>query len=53
MLLMVMYFLELVRLKNYGKLGNFKVEDLKVGARVEENIKKESPLDFALWKKNR
>ena len=44
-------FFRVSKAKEYGKLGNFKVEDLKVGARVEENIKKESPLDFALWKK--
>ena len=38
-------------IKDYGKLANFKIEDLKAGARIEENSKKESPLDFALWKK--
>ncbi len=39
------------RIKDYGALSGINVEDLKVGARVEENSKKESPLDFALWKK--
>ncbi len=39
------------KIASYGRLGNFKVEDLKVGARIEENEKKENPLDFALWKK--
>ena len=34
----------------YGKLSNQKIEDLQVGARIEVNEKKESPLDFALWK---
>ncbi len=28
-----------------------KKDDLLVGARIDENSKKESPLDFALWKK--
>ena len=36
---------------DYGSLSNQNIEDLKVGARIEENSKKLSPLDFALWKK--
>ena len=39
------------KIKDYGCLSNMKIEDLLVGARIEENSKKESPLDFALWKK--
>ena len=39
------------KIKDYGSLSGINVEDLKVGARIEENSKKESPLDFALWKK--
>ena len=39
------------KIKDYGCLSNMKVDDLLVGARIEENSKKESPLDFALWKK--
>ncbi|MCQ2800748.1 MAG: cysteine--tRNA ligase [Bacilli bacterium] len=38
-------------IKDYGALSGINIEDLKVGARVEENSQKESPLDFALWKK--
>ncbi len=38
-------------IKDYGVLSGINVEDLRVGARVEENSQKESPLDFALWKK--
>lgn len=34
----------------YGELSKNSIEDLKVGARVDENDKKRSPLDFALWK---
>ena len=36
---------------DYGALSGINVDDLRVGARVEENTQKESPLDFALWKK--
>ena len=39
------------KIEDYGVLSGINVEDLKVGARVDENTKKESPLDFALWKK--
>ena len=39
------------RIKDYGCLSGISIEDLNVGARIEENSKKESPLDFALWKK--
>ena len=39
------------KIKDYGKLSGINVDDLRVGARVEENSQKESPLDFALWKK--
>lgn len=37
--------------EDYGILSNTNVEDLKVGARIEDHSKKESPLDFTLWKK--
>ena len=36
---------------DYGSLSNQILDDLKAGARIEENSKKESPLDFVLWKK--
>ena len=39
------------KIKDYGALSGINIEDLRVGARVEENTQKESPLDFALWKK--
>ena len=44
-------FFRISSIKDYGELSNAKVDDLVVGARIEENSKKESPLDFALWKK--
>lgn len=36
--------------KKYGELSSQPIKDLLNGARVEANDKKESPLDFALWK---
>ncbi len=35
---------------SYGKLSKRSTEELLVGARVEVNAEKKSPLDFALWK---
>ncbi|WP_281688055.1 cysteine--tRNA ligase [Pseudomonas citronellolis] len=34
----------------YGKLSRKKVEDLRIGARIEVDESKEDPLDFVLWK---
>ncbi|AXI00431.1 cysteine--tRNA ligase [Sporosarcina sp. PTS2304] len=34
----------------YGKLSHQSIDELKVGARIEENTIKSDPLDFALWK---
>lgn len=39
------------KLKEYGRLSNRKLDELIAGARIEINEKKESPLDFTLWKK--
>ncbi len=36
--------------KDYGKLSHYPIEQLESGARIEVNDKKESPLDFAVWK---
>ena len=36
--------------KNYGKLSNKNLEDLKSGSRVEISKLKKDPLDFVLWK---
>lgn len=44
-------FFRISAIKDYGELSNVKIDDLVVGARIEENSKKESPLDFVLWKK--
>ena len=39
------------KIEDYGCLSKMKKDDLVVGARIDENSKKESPLDFTLWKK--
>ena len=39
------------KLKNYGVLSNQVLDELNVGARIKEDIKKEDPRDFTLWKK--
>ena len=39
------------KIKDYGALSGINTDDLIAGARIEENSAKESPLDFALWKK--
>ncbi len=36
---------------SYGKLSKQKLNELRVGARVDVREDKKSPLDFALWKK--
>ncbi|HZJ85964.1 MAG TPA: cysteine--tRNA ligase [Erysipelotrichaceae bacterium] len=38
------------KVDDYGKLSGQKIDDLLVGARIDENLKKENPLDFTLWK---
>ena len=43
-------FFRVRKIKNYGQLSHVDLDEIKVGARVEENIEKEDPLDFALWK---
>lgn len=46
-------YFRVTKIKEYGMLSGIKVEDLIAGAseRVDENDKKESTTDFALWKK--
>ncbi|MFC3607354.1 cysteine--tRNA ligase [Stutzerimonas tarimensis] len=38
------------KFQGYGKLSRKKVEDLRIGARIEVDESKEDPLDFVLWK---
>jgi len=35
---------------DYGKLSGRKLDDMRAGARIEVDQRKENPLDFALWK---
>jgi len=35
---------------DYGKLSGRKLDDMRAGARIEVDERKENPLDFALWK---
>ena len=44
-------FFRVSKIDDYGCLSNQVSEDLESGARIQVNSKKESPLDFALWKK--
>lgn len=48
-------YFRVTKIEEYGMLSGIKVEDLIAGAseRVDDNNKKESTTDFALWKKNR
>ena len=36
--------------KDYGKLSNKNIDELKAGARVEVSENKKNPEDFVLWK---
>lgn len=36
--------------EDYGKLSGRKPEDMRAGARIKVDQRKENPLDFALWK---
>ncbi len=44
-------YFRVLKSENYGEISKQRVEDLLMGARVEEEPEKESSLDFALWKK--
>ncbi len=43
-------YFRVASIQDYGCLSNQQIEDLQVGARIDENTKKENPLDFTLWK---
>ena len=44
-------FFRVSKISDYGCLSNQVTDDLESGARIQVDNKKESPLDFALWKK--
>ncbi|KAF0226009.1 MAG: cysteinyl-tRNA [Erysipelotrichaceae bacterium] len=44
-------YFRVLKSENYGEISKQRIDDLLVGARVEEDPEKESPIDFSLWKK--
>ncbi len=44
-------FYDLDKFPSYGKLSNKKLEELKLGARLDNHPDKKHPYDFALWLK--
>lgn len=44
-------FFDVKKFLPYGKLSGKKLEDLQIGARLEEHPDKKNPFDFALWLK--
>ena len=44
-------FYDVGKFVEYGKLSGKKIDELESGSRVEVNVEKKNPLDFALWKK--
>ena len=43
-------FFRVTKDDDYGKLSHRALDDLEAGARVEVDSRKETPMDFALWK---
>ncbi|MCY3658854.1 MAG: cysteine--tRNA ligase, partial [Caldilineaceae bacterium] len=43
-------YFRVLRDEDYGKLSQRRLEDARAGTRVEEDLDKEDPADFALWK---
>ena len=37
----------------YGKLSHRSLEEMQAGARIEVDVRKENPMDFALWKQSK
>lgn len=46
-------FFSIDKVKDYGKLSGKNIDDLIAGSRVDLNLDKKSPMDFALWKKKK
>lgn len=46
-------YFDISKASNYGKLSKKNIDDLQSGARVDVNVKKKNPMDFALWKKQK
>jgi len=43
-------YFDIAKFEDYGALSGMSVEIIKEGARIEPNLEKRSPSDFALWK---
>ncbi|PTU73403.1 cysteine--tRNA ligase [Pseudomonas mangrovi] len=43
-------YYRVTKFEGYGKLSRRKIDELKIGARIEVDEIKEDPLDFVLWK---
>ncbi len=43
-------YFQVSKFKDYGKLSKRKTKDMLAGARVEVDVRKKNPMDFALWK---
>jgi cysteinyl-tRNA synthetase len=43
-------YFRVAKLEGYGKLSGRKLEDMRAGARIDVDERKENPLDFAMWK---
>ncbi len=43
-------FFAVSKFKNYGKLSNKNLDELKAGSRIEISDLKKNPMDFVLWK---
>jgi cysteinyl-tRNA synthetase len=41
------------KFEGYGKLSKRNIEEMQAGARIDVDERKESPLDFALWKSSK
>jgi cysteinyl-tRNA synthetase len=46
-------YFDTTKIKDYGKLSKKNLDELISGARVDVNDEKQSPSDFALWKKEK
>lgn len=44
-------YFDIAKFPKYGRLGKINLNELKAGARVEQNTEKRHPADFAVWKK--
>jgi cysteinyl-tRNA synthetase len=46
-------YYDVARFPEYGRLSGRTLEDMKAGARVEVDLRKRNPWDFALWKSSK